>query len=247
MEEKIVCALVAIFAASFLFLFFSSHPKTEIIYYNQTISPKSFELREVEIKVPAVARMDGEEKGVITTLRVVVIPGKGRTLTNIENLLFWIDTQNSIRKAKKVAEEVSGMDLSNVDIIYTLETNASLVGGESAGAALTIATIAALENKTINESVIITGTIEEDGSIGKVGGIILKGEAAKESGASLFLVPKGQGKVESYKPVTKCEKRAFMTFCITNYELQQVNVGEKIGIEVREVSNIQEALKYFLV
>ena len=55
----------------------------------------------VELFLPAV---DSENKGVMTLLVVEALPGSGRTLVDVDNLLFWTDTQNSIRKAKKVAE-----------------------------------------------------------------------------------------------------------------------------------------------
>lgn len=231
-----------------IFLLFISilFPRQEvmIIYYNQTFQPTTKRL--TEIKIPAVGKIGGKETGVIANLEVQVIPGDGKTLTNIENLLFWIDTQYSIRVAKHVAQRITGIDISNLDLIYTIETNASIIEGQSAGAALTIATIAALENKTLNESVIITGTIEEDGSIGRVGGIIYKAEAAKENNAKLFLVPEGQGFVTEYKPKRICEKIGFITFCRMEYEVEKVNVKEIVGIEVKEVKDIQEALKYFL-
>lgn len=200
----------------------------------------------VSLKVPAV---DNEGNGVITTLKVQARPGEGRVLVNIKQLSFWIDTQHSIRVAKKVAEAYTNVDTSRIDLIYSVETEASLVEGESAGAALTIATIAALKNITLREDVVITGTIQEDGSIGKVGGVIEKCKAAKESGATLFLVPEGQGVYKEYVPEVKCkEYRApgfYQKVCTSTYELKEVNIGKECGIEVKEVSNVEEALKYF--
>ncbi len=218
--------------------------KVEIIYYNRTL-PSSYKFSQSEIEIPAIGKINGKETGVITTLKVSAIPGEGRTLTNIENLLFWIDTQYSIRVAKHVAQRITNIDISKIDLIYTIESNASIIEGQSAGAALTIATIAALENKTLNKSVIITGTINDDGSIGKVGGIVYKAEAAKEAGAKLFLVPEGQSYVTEYKPKRTCEKIGIITFCRTEYEIQKVNVSEVVGIEVKEVKDIDEALNYF--
>lgn len=242
-------------ASSILMIFAVLSPlvqfKTEVIYnetfYGEFEVYDGFEISEVEIKIPAVARTDGEEVGVITTLKVLAIPGNGRTLTNIENLLFWVDTQHSIRTAKKVASKITGMDLSKIDIIYTIETNASLIGGESAGAAITIATVAALRNKSLNESVIITGTIDEGGNVGEVGGIILKGRAAKKYGAKLYLVPRGQGIIEDYEPIEKCEKIGVITLCRIEYEAKETNVEEVVGIKVIEVKNIEDALKYFII
>jgi len=106
------------------------------------------EERFVKIYVPAV---DNEGKGVATILKVGIKRGDGKILVDINNILFWIDTQQSIQTAKKVAQDITKVDLSKFDLVYSLENlNASVVGGPSAGAALTIATIAAIENKTLN-------------------------------------------------------------------------------------------------
>ena len=137
------------------------------------------------IKVPAV---DSNGDGVITSLVVEVTKGTGKTLIDIDSVLFIADTQSSIRTAKEVAAQYTGKDLNKYDIIYHLDTNASIIGGPSAGAALTIATISALENQKIKDNIVITGTIQADGTIGEVGGILDKAKAAKLSEANLFLV-----------------------------------------------------------
>src|SRR3989344_4142465 len=102
----------------------------------------------VTMKLPAVNQ---EGNGVTTTLSVEAMPGNGRILLDINDLLFWADTEHSMRKARIVAGNVSGINVENYDIIYNIDANASLIGGESAGAALTIATIAALQNKSLKE------------------------------------------------------------------------------------------------
>ncbi|MCS7123435.1 MAG: S16 family serine protease [Candidatus Aenigmarchaeota archaeon] len=196
----------------------------------------------VEIYVPAVNRM-GE--GVITKVRVQAIPGTGRVLVNIHNLLYWTDTQNSIQIARKVAEKFTGINVSNIDLIYEIETeNITIVGGPSGGAALTIATIAALKNVTLRKDLTITGTIEEDGSIGRVGGIKEKSEAAKKFGLKAILVPIGESEITHYVPVRRCEKIGFVEFCIIEYKAEKQKIEEK-DFEVIEVSNIEEAWKYF--
>jgi len=244
-EYLIPFFILVFFLPLISFLIFSPSCQPKIITKYITFNTSNFTYNQVEIKIPAISSVNGEEKGVITRLKVQVIPGEGRTLTNIENLLFWIDTQYSIRTAKKVAERIVGINTSKLDFIYTIETNASIIEGPSAGAALTVATIAALEGKSINQSVVITGTIHEDGSIGKVGGIIEKGKAAKEANATLFLVPKGQSKIIEYVPETKCKKFRVLTICETKYERKSFDVSKEIGIEVREVETIEEALNYF--
>jgi uncharacterized protein len=201
------------------------------------------EERFVKIYVPAV---DNEGKGVATILKVGIKHGDGKILVDINNILFWIDTQQSIQTAKKVAQDVTKVDLSKFDLIYSLENiNASVVGGPSAGAALTIATIAAIENKKLNPHVMITGTINPDGTIGAVGGIIPKAQAAKEVGATIFLVPLGQGTQINYVPEEKCERIEYFTFCTTIYKKKVEDVGKNVGIKVVEVKDVTDALKYF--
>jgi len=199
--------------------------------------------RFVKIYVPAV---DNEGRGVATILKVGIKPGSGRVLVDINNILFWLDTQQSIQIAKKVAQEMTKVDLSKFDLIYSLENiNASVVEGPSAGAALTIATIAAIEGKELNSKVMITGTINYDGTIGAVGGIIPKAQAAKEVGATTFLVPLGQGTQVNYIPEERCERIGYFTFCTTTYKKKIENVGKSVGINVVEVKDIREAMKYF--
>jgi uncharacterized protein len=198
--------------------------------------------RFVKIYVPAV---DSEGKGVATVLKVGIKPGSGKVLVDINNILFWLDTQQSIQTAKKVAQEITKADLSKFDLIYSLDINATVVEGPSAGAAISIATIAAIEGKDLNNKVMITGTINPDGSIGAVGGIIPKAQVAKEVGVNTFLVPSGQGTQVTYIPEEKCEQIGYFTFCTTTYKKKVESVGKSVGIEVVEVRNIREAMKYF--
>lgn len=199
---------------------------------------------EAETYLPAV---DNEGNGVITTLKVEAKSGTGKVLTNIDKLLFWVDTQYSIQTAKSVAENVTGIDADEYDLTYTIESEkAGLIGGPSAGGALTIATIAALENKTLKKDVMMTGTINPDGTIGEVGAILEKAKAAKDVGATLFLVPSGESEQVFLKPEEKCVKRAGFIFCETTYKQITVNIGEEVGISVIEVETISDVLKYFM-
>ncbi len=65
------------------------------------------------------------------------------------------------------------------------------VGGPSAGLAFTLAIVDRLTpgSLTGGQRVAVTGTIEVDGSVGPVGGVIQKTEAAVHEGAKLFIVP----------------------------------------------------------
>lgn len=230
--------------------------ETIVIYHNETrplnivtyipylVNESYSNVSYASIIIPAV---DEEGNGLTTVLTVQAIPGEGRVLANIDRLLFWTDTQNSIRTSSKVASNITGIDLSNYDIIYTIKTNATAVEGPSAGAALTIATIAALEHKRIDPKVLITGAVNHDGTIGPVGQILPKAEAAKDIGARLFLVPLLQSQEVTYKTSRYCEQIGPAQICTTEKVPKKVNISEEAGIEVVEVENIQKALEYFLV
>jgi len=198
---------------------------------------------EVSMRVPAV---DEEGNGVATKLTVESKHGTGRVLVDVNQLFFWVDTQDSIRTAQRVAQNVTKINLTNVDLVYAIETDASLIGGPSAGAALTVATVAAIEKRDINSSVMITGTINYDGTIGPVGEILAKAKAAKDIGAKLFLVPEGQSVQTYYTPEESCKHFGPMTYCTTKYKVEKINITRDAEIETREVSSIEEALKYFL-
>lgn len=215
-------------------------PNTQEIV-NTTQSPITSST--VTINLPAV---DEQGNGVVARLKVQTLSGEGRILTNINQLFFWVDTQYSIRTAEEVARNLTGKDLSKTDLIYTIETNASIIEGQSAGAGLTIATIAAIENKQLNPNVMITGTINPDGTIGPVGSILAKAKASKDVGTKLFLVPLGQGVQTNYLPEQHCEQSAQFTFCTTEYKSQKVNISKDAGIEIREVSTINDAIKYLI-
>jgi uncharacterized protein len=195
------------------------------------------------VRIPAI---DEDENGITTVMSVQAFPGSGRILTNIDELLFWTDTQNSIRRATQVAENETGINLSSYDLVYTIEANASVIGGPSAGAAITMATIAALTNRTINSSVMITGSVNHDGTIGPVGAILGKAVAAKEAGASIFLVPMTQASEVTYNTREYCEKIGWVDFCTTETYPDKVDVEEESGMKVIEVMDIEEAMKYML-
>lgn len=244
--RKDLFVAVGIITVSFFILLAIFSPPKSIDSPSDEISIRTLQPIQsnfASINLPAV---DNEGNGVIVKLKVQTIPGEGRILTNINQLLFWVDTQFSIQVAEMVAENITGADLSKVDLIYTIETDASIIEGGSAGAALTIATIAVLQNKTLPTDVMITGTIGSDGTVGPIGGVFAKAKAAKDTGARLFLVPKGQGAQVNYIPEKKCEQIGPVTFCTTEYKPQKLDISKDVGIEVKEVSAISDALKYFI-
>ncbi len=193
------------------------------------------------VNIVAVTSQGG---GMLSSAEVEIRDGKGRILFNT-NPFVEPDTQYSIDVARTVAQEITGKDCSEKDIIYSVDAgDAQLIGGPSAGAALTVATIAAIEEEPVREDIAITGTINENGSIGQVGGIPEKAQAAAENGINLFLVPPGQSTAVFYEKKTEEKKRGGFYWQRTWYEPVTVDLNaamyEQYGMEVREVSNIYE-------
>lgn len=206
----------------------------------KTIMPS---LRSTTIQLAAV---DADDLGVLIPLVVELKPGSGKILMNIDNPSFITDTQESMRTAVHEAARITSYELTTTDILFSLKSNISLVGGPSAGAAMTIAAVSVIINKQLDESVAITGTIRDGGTIGQVGGIVQKAEAAKKAGILLFLVPPGQSMVD--EPTQQCSEESGQgwkqTECTTS--TQNINVSVVVGINVQEVSTIDEALRYMM-
>ena len=123
--------------------------------------------------------------------------GDGDVLVNT-NPFVEPDTQYSVREAVAIAENFTNVNVSNKDLVVSFAINGTLIGGPSAGAATTVDTIVAMEGAQVRQDMAITGTIEEGGYIGQVGGAFDKAVAAEKNGMTLFLVPNGQKKVIYY-------------------------------------------------
>ncbi|MFF8031184.1 MULTISPECIES: S16 family serine protease [unclassified Streptomyces] len=88
------------------------------------------------------------------------------------------------------------LDLQDEDIEVTLEL--ADVGGPSAGLLFSLGIVDKLNGDgdggdlTGGRVVAGTGTIDEDGTVGPVGGVPLKTQAARRDGATVFLVPEAE-------------------------------------------------------
>ncbi|MEW6294945.1 MAG: S16 family serine protease [Candidatus Diapherotrites archaeon] len=191
------------------------------------------------------------QAGVISKGVVEIRDGQGRVLFNT-NPFVETDTQQSIETAAGVAETITGKSLKDKDIIYSVEdANTQLIGGPSAGAAFTVATIAAMQEKKVRADIVMTGTINADGSIGQIGGVIEKAAAAEENHMALFLVPKGQSTLSYYEQQVKEERRGSFIIRRINYIPKTLNLNDYAKeqgwkVEIKEVKDIKEALQYAL-
>ncbi|MEM4662683.1 MAG: S16 family serine protease [Candidatus Diapherotrites archaeon] len=194
--------------------------------------------------VASIVAVSSDGFGLVGKAIVEIKDGKGRVLFNT-NPFVEPDTQYSIEVAKEVAERFTRVSLAEKDLVYSIEApKAQLIGGPSAGAALCVATIAAIQGKKVRSDVAITGTIQQNGSIGQVGGILEKAQAAGESGFKFFLVPSGQKNVVVYEKKETEQRGKGIIVKKIYYEPKIVDLNElmfeQYGLQVIEVSNIEE-------
>ncbi|MEK6920701.1 MAG: S16 family serine protease, partial [Nanoarchaeota archaeon] len=152
-----------------------------------------------------------------------------------------LDTQLSTRFAQQIACDFVEEECAEKDFFYTIRSDATIIGGPSAGAALATLTVAMLDDHIINESVAITGTINVGGLIGPVGSLVGKIDAAKASGMTKVLIPKGSR--YELKPEVSYNwllLDANASFYRTNNETNASEIdlyayGNNVSVEVKEV------------
>lgn len=142
------------------------------------------------MQVPAV---DSGGNGMITSFEARVVPGSGGVFMDVDPYIS-VDTQESARTAVRVAAVEAGVDYSKYDLLYKITADAEIVDGPSGGAALALLAYAEFSGKQPRSDFSGTGTIERDGSIGKVSGVADKLEAVHGAGLKLFVVPSGQSR-----------------------------------------------------
>ena len=143
-----------------------------------------------KIKLLAVAELQGNFTGKMADLFLELNPGSGRVFMDTVPLTK-IDTQISTRFANQIACNYIDADCSKLDFIYTIRADSSIIGGPSAGAAIAVLTIAALQDLKLREDIAMTGTINSGGIIGPVGAVKQKIEAAAKNKINKVLIAKG--------------------------------------------------------
>jgi predicted S18 family serine protease len=243
----ILVSYVLVFSLGFLMGYQTTTPTTPVQTPNLAPLPSTYNF---SASAPVLAVRSIDNAGVMGRVTVEVRPGKGRVLMNT-NPFVEPDTQYSAETAVEVAQKYTGKNLKDRDVIISFDITGELIGGPSAGAAMTVATIAAIEEKQVREDVAITGTIREDGRIGIVGGIIQKAEAAANNGVKLFLVPERELRLTYYEKQVKTERIA------PGFIIQRVNYVPKTldlnnytmsqwSMETRGVSTIEDVVEYML-
>jgi predicted S18 family serine protease len=231
-------------------------------YSNKSTSENGASAPIGHTTIPIVAvhtiqnRFNVEYEGVVMECEIELVEGAGRVLVDTVPMIG-IDIQSSVRTATLVVEELAGLSFSNTDIVLTIRgtqevdvvegtQEVDVVDGGSAGAAITVALLAAVNNQELDESVYVTGTIKSDATIGEIGGAVYKALAVVELGATKFLVPKGQETIVVYQPKT-VERfgRTRLIYDKVYMSLEEYLAEKGYVLDVIEVESIQEAYEIF--
>ena len=128
--------------------------------------------------------------------------------------------------AATVASLFSATDPRSIDLEYAVT---GPIDGPSAGAILTVGSLAALLDDALDPTVTMTGTISPDGTIGPVGGVTEKIQAAATAGFTTVLIPSGS-RMQNQPDGT-----------VTDV----VALGRGLGVAVVPVQDITEAYSRF--
>jgi len=174
-----------------------------------------------QIHAPAV--LANEDSGILTLISLNVTPGNG-SVSVIGPAEVGPDTLVSARTAAAYASAYLGINQSTYNFTYDIKDNDSNVSGPSAGLAFTVLAVEALRHEQLYPNFTLTGTIDQNGNVGEVGGVYDKLAAAKASGMKYAIVPYASPSDPEY---------------LTYYLTQQT-----FNIPILQVSNASEALPY---
>ncbi len=258
MKSKILVVLLilSILGNIYLVSLIQSVQRTAYFQSNLNSTPTSLQ-GFAELQAPAVmqriesiqdypfVKQQVVEEGSMINISAEIRSGEGRVLVQTKPLMGTM-FQDAANTAVYVAQNKTGMQLSGSDVIFSIESQKEIpsVDGPSAGALMTLLVTSALEKKELKNDVTLTGTIDQYGHVGAIGGVVEKAKAAKESGKTLFLLPRENSQLVQY--IEKTRKRAGLT--ITRQVPQTVDARQyietNIGIKVEYVDNIDDIMNY---
>jgi predicted S18 family serine protease len=223
-------------------------PKAEGSSVQTEIQGSSFTTTEKDMPIVAVSE---DEMGMVDKMRLKLIPGSNDILINT-NPFLEPDVQYAVKTAVTYAISRTPDYGYDKDFIFDFNaTEAQLIGGESAGASATILSLAALENKEIKRDSVITGTINPDGTVGRVGSVLEKAKAVSDAGYKYFLVPEGQSEITYYERQVQRQSTDFgFDILRSKYVPKTLDLAKEAkdawDLNIVEVKTIDDALPYFI-
>ncbi|MEI6621877.1 MAG: S16 family serine protease [Actinomycetes bacterium] len=173
---------------------------------------------------------DGSVHGGVTPVEITAVADDANTPMSVD--LTGVEAAGAgpmwtAATASAAAQAVldSGVDPRAGELTFTLK---EAIDGPSAGALMTVGSLAAIAGTSLSASMTMTGTVLPDGSVGPVGGVPEKIRGAAAAGFTRVLVPAGQA--PALDPATG-----------TLMDLAQV--GRAVGVEVTTVSSVAQAYR----
>jgi predicted ATP-dependent protease len=185
-----------------------------------------------------------EQVGSLLNVTVEVVPGRGRVLVNTTPLMGEV-FQDAANTAVYAAQKTTGRDLSASDVIVSIvaEDRVPAVDGGSAGALMTLLMISAIDGTPPRQGVILTGTIDQNGHVGAIGGVIEKATAAKQKGKTLLLLPRENSQIVRYSE----QASDYYGYSVVRRVPERVDakqyIESQIGIPVEYVDTIDDVLR----
>jgi predicted S18 family serine protease len=210
-------------------------------------SPSSFEIIDFGKNISNQSRMivpavDNQGEGSVGILKTTIREGSGLVLVNINSVLAGVNTQESARNAVHVASIYTNKSFENLDVIYNIEVNASVIEGPSAGTAMAASLISLIENKKLNPKVSITGGLSKDETIDIASGITQKAKALKEEGIELFLISEKTPLQKDYIRQKQCIEEEDKIYCeIRQTQKESLEIS---GLKLSRVSNLTDVMRY---
>ena len=146
---------------------------------------------EVDVISKLSEALKNAQAGDIATLEVTPLTNNGTgTPKSVD-----VELIQSPDDASRTLIGFSARDTRTVQLPFTVNFDTDDIGGPSAGLSFTVALIDSLTKGELipSQGVAVTGTIQDDGSVGAIGALVQKSIAVKKSGAEIFLVPTAQG------------------------------------------------------
>lgn len=196
------------------------------------------------ILVPAVMQTDSGYAWTVANVTVFVTEGWGDVYVSTYSLTQE-DFQGAATAAARVICSLLNVNFSNYNFYFKVVGPAIIVGGPSAAVAMAVAVYSALTGQPVNRSVMVTGIVSPDGTVGPVGGVFEKAQAAAAQRARVFLVPPGQSIVITYRTVVQ-RVGPFQFYTVRPETLNLSDYAwREWRLRVVEVATIEDALYYF--
>lgn len=139
---------------------------------------------------------------------------------------------------KKAGIGISLVDHTEITSDQTIDFHIENIGGPSAGLMFTLEIYQQLTGKNLRKGQMIagTGTIESDGTVGRIGGIDKKIASASKAGATIFFAPDDT--------ITKEDQQTDSSIQSNYQEAKKAAKSLQTTMKIVPVKTVQDAIRY---